>query len=52
LNRDKSPFLIGNRNGGLSFIDFGDTSKKGDCFTFIKNVVQSWFYGWCIKNDR
>jgi DNA primase len=29
-------FLIGNRSGLLSFIDFGDTSKKGDCFTFVK----------------
>jgi hypothetical protein len=24
----RQTFLIGNRNGGLSFIDFGDTSKK------------------------
>jgi hypothetical protein len=29
-------FLIGNRGGSLGFIDFGDTSKKGDCFTFVK----------------
>ncbi len=29
-------FLIGNKNGYLSFIDFGDTSKRGDCFTFVK----------------
>ncbi len=29
-------FMIGNRNGSLGFIDFGDTSKKGDCFTFVK----------------
>jgi hypothetical protein len=42
-------FLIGNRNGGLSFIDFGDTSKKRRLFYIYKNVVQSWFYGWCIK---
>ena len=29
-------FLIGNRKGFLSFIDFADTSKRGDCFTFVK----------------
>jgi hypothetical protein len=34
-------FLIGNRNGGLSFIDFGDTSKKRRLFYIYKNVVQS-----------
>lgn len=31
-------FLIGNRNGSLSFIDFADTSKRGDCFTFVKLI--------------
>lgn len=29
-------FVIGNKRGFLSFIDFADTSKRGDCFTFIK----------------
>jgi hypothetical protein len=29
-------FMIGNRSGNLSFIDFADTSKRGDCFTFVK----------------
>jgi len=29
-------FLIGNKHGNLSFIDFGDTSKRGNCFTFVK----------------
>jgi DNA primase len=29
-------FIIGNKRGFLSFIDFGDTSKRGDCFTFVK----------------
>lgn len=29
-------FMIGNRNGMLGFIDFGDTQFKGDCFTFVK----------------
>lgn len=29
-------FLIGNRSGNLYFIDFTDTEKRGDCFTFVK----------------
>lgn len=29
-------FIIGNKKGFLSFIDFADTSKRGDCFTFVK----------------
>lgn len=29
-------FLIGNRYGRLSFVDFADGTKKGDCFTFVK----------------
>jgi hypothetical protein len=29
-------FLIGNKRGFLSFIDFADTSRRGDCFTFVK----------------
>ena len=29
-------FVIGNRSGKLGFIDFTDTSLRGDCFTFVK----------------
>jgi len=29
-------FVIGNKRGTISFIDFADTSKRGDCFTFVK----------------
>ena len=29
-------FLIGNKFGNISFIDFADTSRRGDCFTFVK----------------
>ena len=29
-------FLIGNKHGRLTFIDFADTSRRGDCFTFVK----------------
>lgn len=35
-DEDNPSFLIGNKNGYLSFIDFTDTSKRGDCFTFVK----------------
>lgn len=35
-NERNPSFIIGNKKGTLSFIDFGDTSKKGDCFTFVK----------------
>jgi DNA primase len=31
-------FIIGNRGGGLHFIDFADTSKKGDCFEFVQQL--------------
>ena len=37
FRNEKNPsFIIGNKKGFLSFIDFGDTSKRGDCFTFVK----------------
>lgn len=36
---EKHPsFLISNRSGSLYFIDFADTSKRGDCFTFVKQL--------------
>ena len=33
---DNPSFIIGNKYGRLSFIDFADTAKRGDCFTFVK----------------
>lgn len=37
FHKDDDPsFLIGNRGGDLTFIDFANTSMKGDCFTFVK----------------
>lgn len=37
FRRDKSPsFLIGTKLGNISFIDFGDTSKRGGCFDFVQ----------------
>ena len=39
FRQERTPsFLIGNRYGRLSFIDFGDTSKRGDCFMFVKQL--------------
>jgi len=37
FREEKHPsFLIGTKGGGVSFIDFADTEKRGDCFTFVK----------------
>lgn len=47
FRKDTNPsFMIGNKGGILSFIDFGDTSLKGDCFTFVKLL-----YGFNSLND-
>jgi hypothetical protein len=35
-NENNPSFVIGNKHGRLSFIDFADTSKRGDCFDFVK----------------
>lgn len=37
-NERNPSFIIGNKLGALTFIDFGDTSKKGDCFTFVQQL--------------
>lgn len=31
-------FVIGNKRGFISFIDFADTSKRGNCFDFVKTL--------------
>lgn len=39
FRKENNPsFIIGNRGGHLSFIDFTDTSLRGDCFTFVKKL--------------
>ncbi len=39
FRKERTPsFLISNRGGNLFFIDYGDTSKKGDCFAFVKQL--------------
>lgn len=36
---EKNPsFLISNRHGNLSYIDFTDTNLRGNCFTFVKQL--------------
>lgn len=37
-NERHPSFLIGNRKGFLSYIDFGDTSYRGDCFNFVQQM--------------
>lgn len=37
FRRENNPsFIIGNRKGYVSFIDFADTNLRGDCFQFVK----------------
>jgi DNA primase len=37
FRNEKTPsFMIGNKHGRLTFIDFGDTSKRGSCFDFVR----------------
>ncbi len=36
---EKNPsFIIGNKRGYISYVDFGDTSYRGDCFNFVKQI--------------
>ena len=37
-NENNPSFIIGNKRGRLSFIDFADTSRRGDCFEFVKQL--------------
>lgn len=37
-NEYNPSFVIGNKYGHLTYIDFADTSKKGDCFTFVQQL--------------
>ncbi len=37
FRRERNPsFLIGTKHGRISFIDFADTSLRGDCFDFVR----------------
>jgi len=47
FRKERNPsFLIGTRKGYISFIDFADTSLRGDCFTFVKLL-----YGYAKLDD-
>jgi DNA primase len=35
-NENNPSFMIGNKQGRLTFIDFADTSKRGSCFDFVR----------------
>lgn len=37
-NEHNPSFVIGTKYGHLTYIDFADTSKKGDCFTFVQQL--------------
>lgn len=37
FRQEQNPsFVIGNKRGFISFIDFADTSRRGNCFDFVK----------------
>lgn len=37
FRNERTPsFIIGDKHGRLTFIDFGDTSKRGSCFDFVR----------------
>jgi len=39
FRQERNPsFIIGNKHGRLSYIDFADTSKRGDCFNFVRQL--------------
>ena len=39
FRKENNPsFVIGNKLGHISFIDFADTSKRGDCFNFVQTL--------------
>lgn len=39
FRHERTPsFVISSKKGYLSFIDFGDTSFRGDCFEFVKKM--------------
>ena len=39
FRQERNPsFVIGNRKGYISYIDFADTNKRGDCFQFVEDL--------------
>jgi hypothetical protein len=50
FRNEKTPsFMIGNKHGRLTFIDFGDTSKRGSCFDFVRMLFNILEYQDALK---
>jgi DNA primase len=50
FRNEKTPsFMIGNKHGRLTFIDFGDTSKRGSCFDFVRMLFNILDYQDALK---
>ena len=50
FREEKTPsFIISQGHHGLTFYDFGDTSKKGDCFAFVKMLYMCSNYDEVLK---
>lgn len=50
FRNEKTPsFMIGNKHGRLTFIDFGDTSKRGSCFDFVRMMFNILDYQDALK---
>ena len=45
-------FVIGNKGGYLSFIDFTDTSLRGNCFVFVKQLFHLTMDEALLKIDK
>jgi len=42
FRRDRNPsFVVGNKKGNIYFIDYGDTSYRGDCFDFVSKLFNT-----------
>jgi len=40
-NENNPSFMIGNKHGYLFFIDFADTSLRGNCFSFVQQLFRT-----------
>ena len=39
FRQERNPsFIVGNRKGCISYIDFADPNKRGDCFQFVEDL--------------
>jgi hypothetical protein len=53
FRKENNPsFIIGDRKGYISFIDFADTSKRGDCFKFVMELYNISFYDALVMIDK